>query len=542
MANVLSTLFQDIANAIRSKNGDTDKMKPIDFPEAILSIEGGGGGIPDGYIKPEGTLQITENGIVDVSTYANAEVNVSTGGGGGGSGELVPLKVTKNGMYYPPTGNVEIGGTYTFKDSYTQDELKVFYDAYYDETEDAAILYMNGESYGVAITSVPLDDAVRYMLAVMNGEGNFIYVTEEIASALGFGVYGWLLQSDDSAPVSADTPTITFEESGTLYVPSLSDLKSLFTLSNADGFSEVTVNVASGGGGGSGELVPLTVTKNGMYYPPTGNVEIGGTYTFKDSYTQEELQALHSKSTNIVNETTAILISSIGTLGIMYQYGMYIPYYYGYTWVPGELAPQIGSTEGWHQGEDLTSMVKVDAPTFTSSEYYDLYVDDITSLNVLFELPSADGFSSVEVKVDRENDDTYAIHEFKFTAESKEQFVTWDLGYVPDITIMTPEKPPVAGSIVMFIIYNRAMLSKLPEGEGGRFKFTINNPDLVLAGNQPLLRAFEDDMDQSYRVFGHPRLATGEGFLVGIGADNDTSKYGLTPGAVYVVMTINGIT
>lgn len=33
MANVLSTLFQDIANAIRSKNGDTDKMKPIDFPK-----------------------------------------------------------------------------------------------------------------------------------------------------------------------------------------------------------------------------------------------------------------------------------------------------------------------------------------------------------------------------------------------------------------------------------------------------------------------------------------------------------------------------
>ena len=52
MANVLSTLFQDIVNAIRSKNGDTDKMKPIDFPEAIFSIEGGGSSGGTGHLIP----------------------------------------------------------------------------------------------------------------------------------------------------------------------------------------------------------------------------------------------------------------------------------------------------------------------------------------------------------------------------------------------------------------------------------------------------------------------------------------------------------
>lgn len=43
MATALKTLFGDIANAIRSKTGDTATMKPIDFPTKILGIEVGGG-------------------------------------------------------------------------------------------------------------------------------------------------------------------------------------------------------------------------------------------------------------------------------------------------------------------------------------------------------------------------------------------------------------------------------------------------------------------------------------------------------------------
>jgi hypothetical protein len=37
--------------------------------------------IPDGYIQPEGTKTITENGIFDVAPFASANVNVPTGGG-----------------------------------------------------------------------------------------------------------------------------------------------------------------------------------------------------------------------------------------------------------------------------------------------------------------------------------------------------------------------------------------------------------------------------------------------------------------------------
>ena len=35
------------------------------------------------YIKPSGTLSVTENGMVDVTNYASVNVNVSGGGGGG---------------------------------------------------------------------------------------------------------------------------------------------------------------------------------------------------------------------------------------------------------------------------------------------------------------------------------------------------------------------------------------------------------------------------------------------------------------------------
>lgn len=47
MANVLGKLFQDIADAIRSKTGTTDTLKPNEFPAAIEGITTGGGSSAD---------------------------------------------------------------------------------------------------------------------------------------------------------------------------------------------------------------------------------------------------------------------------------------------------------------------------------------------------------------------------------------------------------------------------------------------------------------------------------------------------------------
>ena len=59
------------ADAVRSKLGVTDTYYVSELSSAIQSIETGG-------IVPSGTILITENGTVDVTQYASAEVNVSS--------------------------------------------------------------------------------------------------------------------------------------------------------------------------------------------------------------------------------------------------------------------------------------------------------------------------------------------------------------------------------------------------------------------------------------------------------------------------------
>lgn len=52
-----------------------------------------------GYVEPTGTIEITENGEVDVAQYAKADVSVEAGGGGGTSTHAVYFLDEENSSF-----------------------------------------------------------------------------------------------------------------------------------------------------------------------------------------------------------------------------------------------------------------------------------------------------------------------------------------------------------------------------------------------------------------------------------------------------------
>lgn len=102
MANVLvdETALQDIADAIRTKNGTQTTYKPGQMADAIEAI-------PSGGITPTGTINITQNGTTDVTQYASANVAVPNSYAAADEG-----KVVSNGALVAQTSkNISENGT-----------------------------------------------------------------------------------------------------------------------------------------------------------------------------------------------------------------------------------------------------------------------------------------------------------------------------------------------------------------------------------------------------------------------------------------------
>lgn len=81
--------YENIADAIREKNGESTLYKPGEMAAAIGRISGG-------YPEPTGSISITTNGTHNVKDYASAEVNVQP--------NLQSKTATQNGTVTPDSG------------------------------------------------------------------------------------------------------------------------------------------------------------------------------------------------------------------------------------------------------------------------------------------------------------------------------------------------------------------------------------------------------------------------------------------------------
>ena len=96
----LTDKLKAIADAIRGKTGKTEEMTLDQMPREIEGIQTG--------IEPSGSINISTNGVYDVTEYAEAVVNVASSGGASAiySGSFTPAENLN-------IAEIEIGGVIT---------------------------------------------------------------------------------------------------------------------------------------------------------------------------------------------------------------------------------------------------------------------------------------------------------------------------------------------------------------------------------------------------------------------------------------------
>lgn len=182
MSNALGELFQEIADAIRSKTGGTDKMAPADFPENIDSI-----GVDLPTLTNPGDADDLLKGIELIDQ----------------SGKIV-TGTMGSAVYSPMNISVDTSGKITAKQTVSS--------GYTDTVTKTGTLQLTTQS-AQTITPSTEDQTIesgRYITGTQTIEGDSNLVAKNIKSGISiFGVAGSFEGSSSSGGLAVQTGTIT---------------------------------------------------------------------------------------------------------------------------------------------------------------------------------------------------------------------------------------------------------------------------------------------------------------------------------------------
>ena len=302
---------------------------------------------------------------------------------------LEELTITRNGEYEP--GVVSLGETYKFKDNYTSDELKKM-----DDT--TLISAFNG--LGLTVQRYWSNDATSYSCEMhyFGMDFWFAYLPEESIVYRGMaGEPGWYdlnkPEIDSNGYKRTETPTLIIPTSLGEIPVELSVLSSFLELPPCDGYNKVNVNVEP-------ELKELTVTQNGIYKSGE-KIEFGGTYSFKASYTNDELKEIRENSNGLFEtEMDGAHVEDL-TGNNEWFFMVYESWNqtFAYLYVPEEVIlnnPNFVPTSGWFNAYTLE---RIEPPTVTLPEDTWFGMDLSALASLVFGLNLCDGFSTVIVDV-----------------------------------------------------------------------------------------------------------------------------------------------
>lgn len=161
MSKVLVTSghLQDIADAIREKNGGSALYRPGDMAAAVRALEG------PGYPEPTGSVEITENGTYDVKDVAEAVVNVS--------GASAPLEL--NFDFTQSMTDTIIGYTPDYS-NVTQDSSGAKFSTNKGQIRLGRRRYSaDTYTYEIDVDTLNLNDANHKRFLMVNSDHGFIY-------------------------------------------------------------------------------------------------------------------------------------------------------------------------------------------------------------------------------------------------------------------------------------------------------------------------------------------------------------------------------